>query len=294
MKQSHWTNERPYCIYRHTSPSGGTYIGKTQCKNLYGRWGENGSKYFDAPAFWNAIQKYGWDNIRHEILHEGLTKAEAATLEQKEIAKHRSLGVSYNIASGGEGGCGPMSQETRKKIGDANRGRKHKPETIKKLKQIRANMTHLTNGIKNVAAMNDVEKQTYIDCGYWVGFTMNIKENRHNRKWINNGQRNILITDSNIDMLQEYLDAGYVYGHIQTIHQTNEERRISNKAKGRQHTDEMKLQKSNTMKSYGYKWMNNGSINQRVPQIDHQKFLDLGWNFGRLTKHDSKGRYIKV
>ena len=88
MKQSNWTKERPYCIYRHTTPSGGTYIGKTRCKNLYGRWGENGKRYFDAPAFWKAIQKYGWDNIQHEILYEGLTKAEAATLERKELTFH--------------------------------------------------------------------------------------------------------------------------------------------------------------------------------------------------------------
>lgn len=70
--------------------------------------------------------------------------------------------------------------------------------------------------------------------------------------------------------------------------------RIIELKENRLHAVEMKQRKSAAIKSYGYKWMNDGIKNLRIPQIDHQKFLDLGWNFGRLTKHDSKGRYIKM
>lgn len=294
MKQSNWTKETPYCIYRHTTPSGGTYIGKTRCKNLYGRWGENGKKYFDAPAFWKAIQKYGWNNIKHEILHEGLTKAEAATLERKEITRHKLIGQNYNIAPGGEGGCGPISSETRKKIGDANRGRKISEAARQRMRESHSNMTHLTNGIISVVALDDVEKQRYIQQGYQVGRTINIKENRKNRMWLNNGKQNLLITDSNHHLLQQYLDAGYVHGHLQTQHQTPEERAISDKKKGRAHTVEMKRQKSEAVRRYGFKWMNNGHDNIRVPQTEQQKYLELGWIFGRLTKHDAAGRYISM
>jgi len=58
----------------HTSPSGKCYIGQT-CQSCEERWGINGSNYikkkdgnFIHPKFAQAILKYGWDNIKHEIL----------------------------------------------------------------------------------------------------------------------------------------------------------------------------------------------------------------------------------
>ena len=294
MKQSNWTKEKPYCIYRHTSPSGGVYIGKTQCKNLYGRWGENGKKYFDAPIFWKAIQKYGWGNIKHEILFEGLTKAEAATIERREIAKYKNTGASYNIASGGEGGCGPMSAETRAKISAANKGRKVTNEQKELMRARMQNMTHMTNGTNNIDVYDEQTRVHYEQMGYWVGRTLQITEDRRNRVWLNNGVRNQLITESNISELRAYLENGYKYGMIQTSHQTEEERKLSNKAKGRPQSKHMRLQKSVAMKSYGYKWMNDGLSNIRVPKSEHKKYLENGWIFGRLTKHDERGRYIHM
>lgn len=50
-----------WCVYVHTSPSGKKYVGVTsQYPNA--RW-RNGKGYKSSPAFNNAIQKYGWDNI---------------------------------------------------------------------------------------------------------------------------------------------------------------------------------------------------------------------------------------
>ena len=52
------------------------YIGISCKKNLIERWGRNGEGYKVQP-FYNAIQKYGWDNIEHKILFENLTVEEA-------------------------------------------------------------------------------------------------------------------------------------------------------------------------------------------------------------------------
>ncbi len=66
-------------VYKHTSPNGKVYIGITK-QDVKQRW-RDGNGYKTQPLFYRAIQKYGWDNITHEILFEGLDKSEA---EQKE------------------------------------------------------------------------------------------------------------------------------------------------------------------------------------------------------------------
>ena len=79
-----------WCVYRHISPSNKVYIGITSRKPEL-RWGHN------------AILKYGWDNIKHEILIDNASKEEACILEQMLISHYKRLGVSYNITDGGEG-----------------------------------------------------------------------------------------------------------------------------------------------------------------------------------------------
>ena len=68
--------------------------------------------------FWQAIQKHGWDNIKHEILFEGLTKDEADRIEIEQIAFYKKKHCSYNLASGagGLGICTKLSEETKLKI----------------------------------------------------------------------------------------------------------------------------------------------------------------------------------
>ena len=87
-----------YYVYRHTSPSGKIYIGIT-FRNPKVRWGKNGIYYKSNVKFYNAILKYGWDNIKHEVLLSKCTKEEAIVFEKLLIAH-------YNIADGGEGSTG--------------------------------------------------------------------------------------------------------------------------------------------------------------------------------------------
>lgn len=72
----------------------------------------------------NAILKYGWENIQHEVLAKGLPLSDANRIEQEMIAKFSSVFNGYNVSSGGGGTFGiPCSEETRAKIGLANRGK---------------------------------------------------------------------------------------------------------------------------------------------------------------------------
>lgn len=115
--------EKQYCVYCHISPSGKRYIGVT-CRKPEKRW-NHGLGYKDNSYFTRAIEKYGWDSFEHVVLYTGLTRQEASQLEIELIAKYDTTNRSkgYNIDLGGLYGDKSLSEETRRKIGDAHRGR---------------------------------------------------------------------------------------------------------------------------------------------------------------------------
>lgn len=84
----------------HEAPNGKRYIGITK-QVPEDRW-QRGRGY-KSIYFHNAIIKYGWDNIEHHILGEGLTKQEACRLEKEYISKYKSnkRAYGYNINPGG-------------------------------------------------------------------------------------------------------------------------------------------------------------------------------------------------
>lgn len=82
-----------YKVYKHTVPNGKVYIGVTSYEPEI-RW-MGGRGYKDNCEFFNAILKYGWDNIQHEILFDGLTKKEAFDIEAKQIALYNSTDSLY-------------------------------------------------------------------------------------------------------------------------------------------------------------------------------------------------------
>ncbi|TGA93825.1 GIY-YIG nuclease family protein [Lactobacillus johnsonii] len=98
-----------YFLYKHTNQiNGKVYIGITN--DISRRWRNQGIEYkphsSNTSRFWNAIQKYGWNNFKHEILINNLTSQEACKKEIEYIAKYDSTNhlKGYNIASGGNGG----------------------------------------------------------------------------------------------------------------------------------------------------------------------------------------------
>lgn len=107
-----------YCVYKHTAPSGRVYIGISTNPNR--RWNK-GKGYQDNPYFWRCIQKYGWENIVHEILFENLSIEEAKKKEKEQISFYKSnlRRYGYNISSGGD--CAP-SKESRKRMSKSRKG----------------------------------------------------------------------------------------------------------------------------------------------------------------------------
>lgn len=116
-----------YTVYKHISPSGKVYIGITKRKPEY-RWNKGKGYRKDQLLFYRAIKKYGWDNFTHEILYTGLSEKDAKNIEISLIRQYKSLGMSYNITDGGDGGRGlhnkrkKMSDETKLKMSKSRKG----------------------------------------------------------------------------------------------------------------------------------------------------------------------------
>ena len=147
--------ENNYYVYKHTFPNNKVYIGIAKQKPQK-RW-KNGLGY-DAhqTLMKRAIKKYGWQNIKHEILFEKLTKEQACKKEIELIALYDSTNKQkgYNVSSGGEGTIGvkptieskeknriahlgkKASLETRKKISESNKGKHNKKRSEEQKKKI--------------------------------------------------------------------------------------------------------------------------------------------------------------
>lgn len=89
-----------FCVYEHVFPNGKRYIGISS--NAEKRWRKFGTGYETQPKVARAIKKYGWDNIEHNIIVDGVTKGQAETLERYLIAELHTIDNGYNVAIGGE------------------------------------------------------------------------------------------------------------------------------------------------------------------------------------------------
>lgn len=173
-------------VYVHITPNNKLYFGITNMKPK-NRWSE-GKGYSSQKLFWRAIQKYGWDNIQHIILLEGLSREVACECEKYLINKYQSNNTNYgyNLTKGGEGISGykfseehckkqsvrmkghSTSQETRAKIGKANsvalRGRTLPEEVKEKLRGKPSAMKgrHHTEEAKRKNALAHMGKQYHL------------------------------------------------------------------------------------------------------------------------------------
>ena len=152
--------ENCYTVYMHKNKiNNKVYIGITKTKPKY-RW-QNGKGY-NNQVFYKAIQKYGWDNFEHIILENNLFQKEAEEKEIYYIKKYKSYNPNYgyNVSKGGRVNNGVVcSEETKKKISIANKGKKngmygkhHTKEEINKIseasKKLWKNQEHRNKIIK--------------------------------------------------------------------------------------------------------------------------------------------------
>lgn len=150
-----------FSVYKHTFPNGKVYIGITS-QNVHRRW-RDGSGY-KGQFVYNAIVKYGWDNINHEVLLSGLSQAEAekAEIHFVEAFRSDSRKYGYNVQHGGDVRCGfTMREESCKKMSASRSGEKNwlygkhlSEETKRKLSE-----AHKGKSIDREAIMRGAEKR---------------------------------------------------------------------------------------------------------------------------------------
>lgn len=88
-----------YCVYEHIFPNGKKYIG-ISC-DVEKRW-RNGKGYETQPKIARAINKYGWENVTHNIIIDGISKEQAEMLEKYLIAELKTIDKGYNTSTGGD------------------------------------------------------------------------------------------------------------------------------------------------------------------------------------------------
>ena len=136
-------NDVMWCVYMHTNKiNDKKYIGITS-RDVESRW-RNGLGYQSGqPVFWNAIQKYGWDNFEHEIIAQDLDEYTAKQLEidlinkyKTNCRKYKNPEYGYNMTDGGDGTTGRThTDETKEKLKIVATGRKASDETRLKLSE---------------------------------------------------------------------------------------------------------------------------------------------------------------
>ena len=118
-----------YQVYRHTNIiNGKSYIGYTlRPKN---RWQEHlySAKYGSTYKFHRALRKYGEQSFKHEVLLDGLlTLEQAKWAERFAVVKYDSYINGYNSNWGGGGA--PFTEEHRRHMSEANKGKTRPPFT---------------------------------------------------------------------------------------------------------------------------------------------------------------------
>ena len=124
-----------YKVYIHKFPNGKAYVGITRQEPKI-RWG-GGNGYVRNEYMHRAIKKYGWENIEHIILFDGLSEEDACEIEKSLIKKYRTneKEFGYNIESGGQ--CSNLAESTKQKLREAHIGKSASEETREKMRASR-------------------------------------------------------------------------------------------------------------------------------------------------------------
>lgn len=132
-------------IYMITNPNKRIYIGLST--DIESRW--RAYKHLcnikTQKLLYRSMKKYGYDAHNFKILEEcnvdSLSDREIFWIQNKKSYFYENKKIGLNLTKGGDyppKQTKPKTKEHRKKISQANKGRKHSKETIEKIRKARA------------------------------------------------------------------------------------------------------------------------------------------------------------
>lgn len=140
--EMNFTNLDPeFVVYIHTSPKGKRYVGITS-RDVHERWGMSGNGYKDNKYFYAAIQLYGWDAFRHDIIAKNLSLSAASAVESSFIKIYNTMNPDkgYNQTSGGN--WSRPSAEVRERLSAIQKQRSADPIYRAKMSAIQKRIPH--------------------------------------------------------------------------------------------------------------------------------------------------------
>jgi len=128
------TGGSPYKIYMHIFPDGKRYVGMT--KNSIQTRKNDG--YQHNKGIRDAIKRYGWGNVKTEIISEGLSFDDACVAEQQAIAEimNKYPEKCLNISKGGKATFKGLhhTEKHKKHMSELYKGKVFSEETLQKLR----------------------------------------------------------------------------------------------------------------------------------------------------------------
>lgn len=123
------------------------YVGQTTKKPEH-RAGHNGNDYLQSTTkFAYAIKKWGWNAFELTVVEDYIeTKEELNRLEMLYIEKYDSYNNGYNCTKGGDGLFNP-SEETRRKMSEAKKGKAPHNKGKKMSDEFRQSVSNAKKGV---------------------------------------------------------------------------------------------------------------------------------------------------